>query len=110
MGWGQRNQRRHIPPPLAPHCPSPAPIAFLRSAAEDDDVASGSDDEVEDEGQVGYRINHKKQRQRVRAQGGQGGAACRWHERADGRLQRQPQSAQPCALIVLLWLHCNVGV
>ena len=49
----------------------PAHSLSVCSAAEDDDVASGSDDEVQDEGQVGYRINHKKQRQRVSA--GEGG-------------------------------------
>ena len=55
-------------------------------------MASGSDDEVEDEGQVGYRINHKKQRQRVRAgRAGQG-------QRAYGMRGRMAGCASNCSV------------
>jgi hypothetical protein len=40
--------------------------------AGDDDVAGSSEDEVEDDGQVGYRIDPKRQRQRVSGKGGLG--------------------------------------
>lgn len=47
------------PPPHLPACAA-------RSGADEGGEASDSGDEVEDEGQVGHRLNPKKQRQRVR--------------------------------------------
>lgn len=45
----------------------PAKLRLPCSAADDGDAASGSEDEVEDENDVGHRVNARKQRQRVRS-------------------------------------------